>query len=389
MAVVNYLGKEYPLKRILGKYEKKENETAIIFIGGMHGNEGSGYTALVEVCEQMEKYAPFLIGNIYALGGNIQALEKNTRYIDSDLNRIWLNQNINKILSGKITKENAINEDKEFFELYTIIKEVMDNHQEVFVIDLHTTSAPSIPFITINDLIINRKFSMNFPLPIIIGIEEYLNGPLLSYMNEHNHISMAFEAGQHTDPKSMGIHVSFIWLSIIFAGILSKENFDEYDFHYQRLKKQTSLNNQIFEVTFRKNVEPKDRFKMKPGYENFSPIGAHEILAYDVSGEIKSDEKGRVFMPLYQNQGSDGYFIIRRVPKWALKISRTLRKMNFDKVLTILPGVRHGKNNSHILVVNKKVARFLNKELFHLLGYRRKMEKDSILIFSRREINEN
>ncbi len=388
MSEVTYLDKKYPLKRIIAKYEWSENETAIIFIGGMHGNEVSGYAALNEVVSEIEQYLPKFKGNFYALGGNLQAMRKNVRYIDRDLNRIWLNQNINRILQGEINHANAVAEEKEFLELYLIIKEVMDKHREVYVIDLHTTSADSIPFITINDMLINRNFSMNFPLPIILGIEEYLTGPLLSYMNEFNHVSMAFEAGQHTDPKSIKINESFVWLSLVFAGIIDRNDLPTFEQHYNFLKAQTTLSQQIFEVRYRKDVKPQDHFVMNKGYVNFSPINHNETLANDVSGEVKSIEGGRIFMPLYQNQGSDGFFIIRKVPRWALKASKTLRKINFERFLTLLPGVRHGKNDKHLLVVNKKIARFLNKEIFHLLGYRRKQEKDTLLIFSRREIGE-
>lgn len=387
MSKVNYLGKDYPLKRILGKYEKKENDQAIIFIGGMHGNEPSGYVALYEICQEIENYFPFFEGNFYALGGNLQALAKHTRFIETDLNRIWVHHNIDKITHGEINQENAKNEEKEFLELYSIIKGVMDIHEDVYIIDLHTTSASSIPFITINDMIINREFAMNFPLPIIIGIEEYLTGPLLSYMNEFNHVSMAFEAGQHDDPNSKKVNISFVWLSLVFSGILAKENLGNFNEYYDLLQSKTELNQKIFEVRYRKHVEPQDHFKMKLGYSNFSPIKNHEVLAKDVEGKIRSNEKGRIFMPLYQKQGSDGYFIIREVPTWALRTSKALRKINFDRILTFLPGVKFGENNKNLLIVNKRIARFLSKEIFHLLGYRRKKELDSILIFSRREIS--
>ena len=91
-------------------------------------------------------------------------------------------------------------------------------------------------------------------------------------------------------------------------------------------------------------------------------------------------------MPLYQSVGTDGFFLVREVPEWALKLSVLLRKINFDSFLTLLPGVSRSKEQADTLVVNKKVARFLAVELFHLLGYRRKRTEGSEMIFSRREI---
>ena len=125
---------------------------------------------------------------------------------------------------------------------------------------------------------------------------------------------------------------------------------------------------------------------MSPGYDNFTPVQKGELLACDRLGEINSHRPARIFMPLYQSVGTDGFFLVREVPEWALKLSVLLRKINFDSFLTLLPGVSRSKEQADTLVVNKKVARFLAVELFHLLGYRRKRTEGSEMIFSRREI---
>ena len=122
-------------------------------------------------------------------------------------------------------------------------------------------------------------------------------------------------------------------------------------------------------------------------YRNFKPIHKGEALAKDRDGTIQAPYKGRIFMPLYQQSGEDGFFIVRKVPMWALKLSSVLRKINFETALTWLPGVQRDSPQPHALIVNKKVARFLVVELFHLLGYRRKKDDGDVMIFSRREID--
>lgn len=91
-------------------------------------------------------------------------------------------------------------------------------------------------------------------------------------------------------------------------------------------------------------------------------------------------------MPLYQSSGEDGFFIIRRVPAWALRLSIVLRKLKFERFLTWLPGVSRSKHHPDALIVNKRIARFLAIQIFHLLGYRRKQADGDVMIFSRREI---
>ena len=80
-----------------------------------------------------------------------------------------------------------------------------------------------MPFITINDALINRKFSEQFPVPIVLGIEEYLNGPLLSYINQMGYVSLGFESGQHDDFSAITNSIAFVYLALVYSGVLKEE----------------------------------------------------------------------------------------------------------------------------------------------------------------------
>ncbi|MGB1307963.1 MAG: hypothetical protein ACPG6B_03570 [Oceanihabitans sp.] len=75
-------------------------------------------------------------------------------------------------------------------------------------------------------------------------------------------------------------------------------------------------------------------------------------------------------MPLYQTKGKEGYFIIKKINPFFLKLSSVLRKTKTDNLLALLPGVNWEDKNKNVLVVNLKVARFFAKSIFHLFGYR-------------------
>ena len=124
---------------------------------------------------------------------------------------------------------------------------------------------------------------------------------------------------------------------------------------------------------------------MVEGYKNFQEIDKKELLASSNDREIYSEFKAKIFMPLYQEKGDDGFFIISRISKFWLNASRVVRKLHFHQLLTLLPGVNADVNNKHTLIVNKKTARFLATDIFHLFGYRKKVKEKDKFYFIKRD----
>ena len=67
----------------------------------------------------------------------------------------------------------------------------------------------------------------------------------------------------------------------------------------------------LMELTYRHPVTEQDRFTMVPGFKNFDPVRAGQLLAHDRGGEIHAPADGRLFLPLYQAVGEDGFFLVR------------------------------------------------------------------------------
>ena len=380
------LNQDFEVERVIGEFHGKEDGPVLVFFGGIHGNESSGVVALIEVMEEIKKLQPKINGSIYAITGNMNSLEKKQRYEKEDLNRIWTKDRIRRIEKGDYQESELHADELEQLELFKIGKEIFRKHEhQVYCIDLHTTSAPTVPFITLNDTLINRKFATKFPVPVIIGIEEFIAGPLLSWVMEIGYPSLAFEAGEHYSKDSIKYHKAFVWLSLVNGGLISKEEAPEYGKHHLVMAASNSDHRKIFEVYHRKSVTPDENFEMKPGYANLQPVVKGEKLAKNIDGEILCPEDGRVFMPLYQKQGSDGFFLAREVAPFWLSLSAALRKVKFENVLTWLPGVRRDEKEKYTLIVNKSVARFLAIDIFHLLGFRTKVRLENELRFTKRE----
>lgn len=380
------LGKEFEVERVIGEFHGEESGPALVFFGGIHGNESSGVVALLDVMEEIITSQPKIKGSVYALTGNMAALACEQRYINEDLNRIWTKDRLDKLreLNGDTSK---LHEDElEQLELYDWCQKIMRKHRhQIYFIDLHTTSAPTVPFITLNDTLVNRDFAVKFPVPVIIGIEEFISGPLLSWVMEIGYPSLAFEAGEHFSTESIENHKAFVWLSLVHGGLIENTEVPQFGKAHFQLAASNQDHARIFEVYHRKPVVPEEQFSMKPGYANLQAIAKGEKLAENVYGDILAPQNGRVFMPLYQAQGSDGFFLAREVNDFWLGLSATLRKIKFDHVLTILPGVNRDKNEPQTLIVNRRVARFLAVDLFHLLGYRTKTQMADVLRFTKRE----
>ena len=124
---------------------------------------------------------------------------------------------------------------------------------------------------------------------------------------------------------------------------------------------------------------------MEPNYHTFQPVVKGEILAHNKAGKIRAREKGRIFMPLYQEQGDDGFFIVRRIAPFWLRLSAILRRLKSHHLLKLLPGIKRYDHDSEMLVINTRIVRWFGPQFLHLLGYRKRSHYDGKLLFIKRE----
>jgi hypothetical protein len=90
----------------------------------------------------------------------------------------------------------------------------------IVFLDLHSTSGPSTPFSCMPDVLRNRGIALAMPIPLVLGLEEVLEGSLLGYLCDMGHIGVAVEGGQHRDPATIDFHEAAIWIALVAAGAL-------------------------------------------------------------------------------------------------------------------------------------------------------------------------
>lgn len=369
-------------ERLIGKIENDAGPT-LIFTGGIHGNEPSGVFALSRIIDKIKDEDIPLNGSLYAICGNMQALQTDRRYIKEDLNRIWTEERIETIrLNGKATSHEEMQEQKA---IYHIIQEILQNKTGPFYFfDLHTTSSATLPFLTVNDSMINRKFVTQYPLPIILGLEEYLEGPILSYINELGYVAFGFEGGQHDSLAAIENHMAFIATTLVMTECVHPEAIN-FNHHYNALAKTSGDVRHIYEIYFRFRIRDGEPFEMLPGFRNFQRVTKNQAVAQSKGRTVRALQNGRIFMPLYQKEGQDGFFAIRRIPSIFLALSALFRKYRLDKLLVGLPGVKWADESKSALKVDRRIASILTKQIFHLLGYRSKKLDKHYYIMKNRE----
>jgi succinylglutamate desuccinylase len=283
-----------------GKGPKK-----LIIIGGMHGNEKSGIDAINHILHRLKKSFNDDVGSIYFLKGNTEALKLNERFLDRDLNRLWLDHYIFD------TTEN-IADLKQLRELHKLISEDICNnsYDNCIFLDLHTFSAQSGIFCIPAE---NRKsilFAESFGVPFIEKLAETLPGTALSYFGKKGMTSVVFEGGTHHSKEAEENLKAALWHTFAWFGFVDKHLNEVKNSRKQLMETSTDYPHHL-ELIYRHKLEDYHDFKMNQGYFNFKPIDKHEPLAIQQNVEINSPSSGYILMPLYQKKGSDGFFVVK------------------------------------------------------------------------------
>src|SRR5680860_851872 len=172
-------------KRLIGVFDENHRGPLIIMIGGIHGNEKAGVKALEYLIKMLEvehitNETFQFMGRLIAMKGNIQALQRNKRYINRDLNRMFRND----LLESVLTKEVRAGEEKELVEIIDLIKNsIADYHpEELFVLDLHTTTATGGIFTIVDGSPEALEIGLDLKAPVIEGFLDGVKGTILHYL---------------------------------------------------------------------------------------------------------------------------------------------------------------------------------------------------------------
>ena len=293
-------------ERVIGNYHSN-NKRTMIFIAALHGNEKSGFLALKRFFKTINQNNIKIDGAVIGLIGNLAALKNNTRHIDKDMNRMW---SYKEIQSNKNTN---ISEKKEVLILNELIEKIISNKntKNISIIDLHNTSSPSGVFTIVNNEK-DIKIAQNLQVPIISNLFAKVKGSLVNYYNKKNITSIVFEGGAIGDPASVNNHEAGIWTLLEKMNFVNKNDIPKKVLENVEYMRNFSKNVKgKYTVKYIHKINEEDEFIMHPNIKNFEEVEKNQIIAKDKNGNIKTPVKGHVLMPLYQEKGTEGFYIIQ------------------------------------------------------------------------------
>ena len=292
--------------RIIGHSKGRASGPLMILMGGMHGNETAGVQATERVFKQLDRNA--LRGELVGLRGNLSALAAHRRFIDYDLNRCWTDDHVALLRAEAMKPTQA--ENREAAELLSWLdRYIAQDHPVKVLADLHTTSAERGNFVIVPEVHARHPVVEVLSIPVVSGMGIFLPGTLMVYAVQQGFVSFAFEGGQIGSAEAVDLHEAGIWMMLhtLEMATLSDEQINRY--RGLLLQYGRSLPRRVTAKSMHVIAEGSE-FAMNAGYYNFKTVHRGEVVAHDQDGPIASPQDGMIFMPLYQKEGRDGFFIV-------------------------------------------------------------------------------
>jgi len=277
----------------------------ILVVGAMHGNELAGLVAGGRVVNALQESGSLIAGEMIVVVGNRQAMQRGRRYVDRDLNRRWDSKGIQRLISRR--RDERSREDTEQEDLLAIFEELTaDTERRAIYLDLHSTSGEAAPFACVMPTPENQAICAHLDVPQVLDLQRYIDSPSMVWWVDRGRAALGVEGGLHEDPRTVDRLERVIWETLHGLEMVDENPSARSD----KGKVDASLHGRSFRVVHRRGVIPGMAFQMEPGFHSFQAIREGQVLATERTGTVRSPCDGYIFLPRYQDQGDDGFFIM-------------------------------------------------------------------------------
>ena len=354
----------------------------VIITAGLHGNEPAGVHATQRLLAALQDTPT--AGRIVALAGNLGALRTGERHRGQDLNRMWTEDRLFELAHRDPSDDRP--GEVELRALIGLIEAergaARARGREVCLLDLHSTSADGGAFTVVPDAIPSRRLARDIALPVVLGLEQRIEGPLMTWLVSQGDTATVVEGGQHDAPMTTEVLLAALWVALDHVGVLP-EGDERVRRSRARIERETEDAPEVLDLVYAHSIEPDDGFVMEPGWANFMSARRGQTLALQHEKIVQAPLDGYMLMPLYQGLGSEGFFLCRPVGRAWLFFSRLLRGSWLERGLRLFPGVRSMDLRAGEIVVRRGAPHGLARVL-HLFGFRKNTPTGDTTVWWRR-----
>jgi succinylglutamate desuccinylase len=294
--------------QLVGRVLAEPAGPTLVVVGGMHGNEPAG----VEVGERLLgrlEHGALLAGEVIVLAGNPAALHFGRRYLGRDLNRQFTAERLAE--ARRMGTEGDVEQQASVLLADELAAIRARARGEVVVLDLHTTSAPGVPFSIVGVAPAAARLALATGLPALYGLVGTLGGTFGGHAEALGCTVIAVEGGQHASPEARTHLEAVVELALGLTGQVVDAGRAEAA-RALAAAARADLPTRV-EVVLRHEVDPVRGFRMEPGFANIQRVAAGTLLAHDGDRPVHAPFDGLLLLPLYQPSGHDGFFFGREL----------------------------------------------------------------------------
>lgn len=255
--------------------------------GAIHWNEHSWTEAINEFISNVKSWDINIISGRVILVSvwNELARDNNVRFVEENMNRIFLDTNTSD------TQESIR------------ARELMSLFEEAdYLLDLHSTSGESIPFAFCEENVLD--LAQNIWIPYVITGWSNLGGDVAgdteNYMNNKWGAGITFESGNHLSPQWKTNSCRALNNFLASYGVIDKSFYEDFEWERKtiRMSELYNLTTDSFEYALDK-------------VENFMIVKAWDVIWYDWLLEVKYDRDICLVMPTMKNfkRGEEIFFV--------------------------------------------------------------------------------
>lgn len=250
----------------------------VVVLGAMHGNERVGVAVQDLLAAEIDPKK--LRGELFLIVGNPLAYEKNVRFVDTDLNRLFGNH------FAELEKVQTPNNEQS-----RALKIAPYLAKANYLLDIHSTIKPSVPFIFIHNTENHKKLADLFETEFIVSVDSNFKSADISssadnYVDASGAVGLTYESGWHKDELSPE--------SVLNKTKLFLQTVGAYDFGISLNQSSTIAKHLIIY----NDVIPKhDDFAFTQDYKNFDFVSKGVALANENKKPIIAERDSYIIFP--------------------------------------------------------------------------------------------